>query len=200
MENRREIAIAYAEVDKILSMMENKYVEKVPYKLRELFKDKKQKEYEPDIKIDISLDKQNLQKKTLAILAVLNLNYWCEDEKKKQELIEIYTENERIQEKELREKYNPDNIFKNNQTEIKKEDSNVAIIEYKKENFFSKIIKNIKKFFRINNQFQEKKMNEEEKTKKMREYLRIKRIEEDDDESDKMIDEIFEKIKANRGK
>lgn len=42
-------------------------------------------------------------------------------------------------------------------------------------------------------------MNEEEKTKKMREYLRIKRIEEDD-ESDKMIDEIFEKIKANRGK
>lgn len=151
MENRREIAIAYAEVDKILSMMENKYVEKVPYKLRELFKDKKQKEYEPDIKIDISLDKQNLQKKTLAILAVLNLNYWCEDEKKKQELIEIYTENERIQEKELREKYNPDNIFKNNQTEIKKEDSNVAIIEYKKENFFSKIIKNIKKFFRINN-------------------------------------------------
>ena len=151
MENRREIAIAYAEVDKILSMMENKYVEKVPYKLRELFKDKKQKEYEPDIKIDISLDKQNLQKKTLAILAVLNLNYWCEDEKKKQELIEIYTENERIQEKELREKYNPDNIFKNNQTEIKKEDSNVAIIEYKKENFFSKIIKNIKKFFRTNN-------------------------------------------------
>ena len=56
MENRREIAIAYAEVDKILSMMENKYVEKVPYKLRELFKDKKQKEYEPDIKLDISLD------------------------------------------------------------------------------------------------------------------------------------------------
>lgn len=53
---------------------------------------------------------------------MLNLNYWCEDEKEKQDLIAIYSENDRKKEEELREKYNPDKLFKKKETEQKIEE------------------------------------------------------------------------------
>ena len=40
---------AYAEVDKILSFMESQYVEKIPQKMRDLFKNEKLTGYEPEI-------------------------------------------------------------------------------------------------------------------------------------------------------
>ena len=102
---------AYAEVDKILSLMEAKYVEKVPEKLRKLFKEKKLDLYEPIINIDEPLDKQNLQRTTLVILAMLNVNYWC-DREERQKLLKIYSENDEKREQKIRKMYNPDNLFK----------------------------------------------------------------------------------------
>ena len=100
MEN--DLLKAYAEVDEILSLMENKYIEKIPVKMRKMFENERQKDYNPEIKVNIPLDEQNLQRKTFAILAMLNLNYWCEDEEEKQKLIQVYTENDKIREEELR--------------------------------------------------------------------------------------------------
>lgn len=73
--------------------------------MREIFKNKRLEGFYPKIDKSILLDKQNLQKKTLAILAMINTNYWCESEEEKEELYYIYNENERIQKEELREKY-----------------------------------------------------------------------------------------------
>ena len=143
---------AYAEVDKILSFMEVKYVEKVPPKMREMFKNEKLQGYEPKIDKDLPLDQQNLQRKTLAILTLLNLNYWCENQEEKQELIKAYSENDRKREKEIREKYNPDNIFKKNNDvkKIEKVTEDVtSLIEYKEESFIKKILNKIKKLFKI---------------------------------------------------
>ena len=113
MEN--ELLKAYAEVDEILANMESVYIDKIPKKIRELFANNKLEGYTPNINPKIPLDEQKLQKKTYSILAMLNLNYWCENEKEKQELISIYAENDRKKEEELREKYNPDNLFKREQ-------------------------------------------------------------------------------------
>ena len=148
MENN--IYKAYAEVDKILSFMDTAYVEKIPKKMRDLFRNEKLQDYEPNINPKISIDEQNLQKKTYAILAMLNLNYWCKDEEEKKELIKLYAENDRKREEELREKYNPDNIFKNKQTESisNTEESNTSLIEYKESNFFKKIISKIMNLFK----------------------------------------------------
>ena len=148
MENN--IYKAYAEVDKILSFMDTTYVEKIPKKMRDLFRNEKLQNYEPNIDPKISLDEQKLQKKTYAILAMLNLNYWCKDEEEKKELIKLYAENDRKREEELREKYNPDNIFKNKQTESisNTEESNTSLIEYKESNFFKKIISKIMSLFK----------------------------------------------------
>lgn len=139
---------AYAEVDEILSLMDNKYIEKIPVKMRNMFKNERQKDYNPKIKINIPLDEQNLQRKTFAILAMLNLNYWCEDKEEKQKLIQVYAENDKIREEELREKYNPDNIFKKKNTNEQTENNNVALIEYREENFIKRILRMIINLFK----------------------------------------------------
>ncbi len=82
---------------------------------------------------------------------MLNLNYWCESEEHKKELISRYNDNEQKYQQELREKYNPDNIFKNNdkKNSIQEEiiENEVALVEYK-ESIFKKIINKIKSIFR----------------------------------------------------
>lgn len=150
---KNDLYKAYAEVDEILSFMEDVYIDKIPKKLRELFKNERLEDYKSNINPKIPLDEQKLQKKTFSILAMLNLNYWCEDEKEKQDLIAIYSENDRKKE-ELREKYNPDNLFKKKETEQKIEEpqkntsENTALVEYKEERFFKKLIKKIMNFFK----------------------------------------------------
>ena len=142
---------AYAEVDKILSFMEIKYVEKVPKKMREMFKNEKLQSYEPNIDKNIPLEEQQLERKTLAILAMLNLNYWCENQEEKQELLRAYSDNDKKREEELREKYNPDNIFKNKNKEQDAEqetDKITSVVEYKEKNFIKKLLDKIKRLFR----------------------------------------------------
>lgn len=146
-----DIKMAYCEVDIILGQMEEEYVNKVPSELRKLFKEQKRMDYSPEIKADIPLADQNLMRKTIAILAMLNLNYWCEDEKEKQDLIQMYSENDKKREAELREKYNPDNLFKKKDIEVEEVTENTEskeLIEYKKENFFKMILRKIFSIFK----------------------------------------------------
>ncbi len=146
-----DIKMAYCEVDIILGQMEEEYVNKVPSELRKLFKEQKRMDYSPEIKADVPLADQNLMRKTIAILAMLNLNYWCEDEKEKQDLIQMYSENDKKREAELREKYNPDNLFKKKDIEVEEVTENTEskeLIEYKKENFFKMILRKIFSIFK----------------------------------------------------
>lgn len=149
MEN--SLSKAYAEVLLILSYMEQKYIEMIPKKLLELFNEEKDKNYQPNINPNVSLAEQNLQRKTLALLAMLNLNYWCKDENEKKELLKMYSENDKKIEAEMRERYNPDNLFKKKEkveqnNDIKQEKT--ELIEYKEKNIFRKILDRIKTFFR----------------------------------------------------
>ena len=85
------------------------------------------------------------------------IQYWYKDESKKQKLLEVLDENERKYQEELREKYNPDNIFKNkNQNNTfdeavpKNEEISVGmqIVEYK-EPIFKRIANKILEFLHI---------------------------------------------------
>lgn len=131
-------AIAYSEVYAILNLMNPKYINKIPSRLKLIIKEEMDKEYKPEIKYDIPLTEQKLNKKTFTILAMLNLNYWCETQEHKNELIKLYANNDKIKEEELREKYNPDNLFKNKETKIETVENTVAMVEYK-ESIFTKI-------------------------------------------------------------
>ena len=149
MENN--LTKAYAEVLLILSYMEQKYADMIPKKLLELFNEEKDKNYQPNINPKISLAEQNLQRKTLALLAMLNLNYWCKDENEKQEMLKMYSENDKKIEAEMRERYNPDNLFRKKEEPSENDENkqeNTELIKYKKQNIFKKILNRIMKFFK----------------------------------------------------
>lgn len=148
---KKDTKIAYAEVCEILSLMEKKYVNKIPKDLLNMFEEEKSKEYVPKIDTSKPLDKQDLQRETLVILATLNLNYWCESEEEKEELLKEYANNDKKFEQEAREKYNPDNLFKRN-AEIVEDDKKTEVqskelVKYN-ENWFKKMWNKIKAFFR----------------------------------------------------
>lgn len=154
MEHKSELSNVYSEVYAVLSLMESQYIDKIPNQLMELVRSEKNEKYAPNIKIDIPLDEQGLQRKTLAFLAMLNLNYWCENEKEKQELLEMYSENDRIAETELQEIYNPENIFhKKKQEKINSDEKqeNKQMIESEEKSILKKILKKIMNFFKKNN-------------------------------------------------
>lgn len=145
MENETELA--YAEVDAILELLEDEFVNRIPEKVREFFRDEKDKEYKPIIRSDIGLEEQDFKAETISILTLLQINYLCDSEEEKQEILNELKENDRLKEEELREKYNPDNIFKNrNNTQENKQ--NVALVEYKEPSIIKKILDKIRKIFK----------------------------------------------------
>ena len=142
--------LAYSEVHKILSLLEDEYVEKVPEKVKKFFEEERMKDYDPDIKVDIPLTEQNLKRETMVLLAILNLNYWCSSEEEKRSFLNELAENEK-EKKELEERYNPDNLFKNRAKNSNVNDlyeENLQMIEYKKPNFIQRLLGKIAKFFK----------------------------------------------------
>ena len=143
-----ENMLAYAEIDEILNLLEDDYIEMVPKKVRDFFKEEKMKDYHPEIDIEKPLIEQNLKRETMVLLAILNLNYWCENEDEKKSFLDELDKNEE-EKNELEEKYNPDNLFKKEKDEST--ENNLQIIEYKKPNFIQILLTKIKKFFKREN-------------------------------------------------
>lgn len=140
---------AYTEIDNFIELLDEYNKNKIPQKLREYFKKEKDGEYIKNINPNQPIKEQNLKEETLALIAMLNLQYWCEDENEKQRLKAIYAENERKYQDELREKYNPDNLFKNKQKVVKTDNvQETALMEYKEDTIFKKIKRFILKFFK----------------------------------------------------
>lgn len=145
-------SLAYSEVCTILNMLEDEYKERVPKNVINFFEEERDKEYNPIINVNIPLEKQNLRRKTIVLLAILNLNYWCDSEEEKQEILDSFSKNEelkRLKEKELTENYNINNLF--NKIENTENKTEVSLIEYKEQNFIQKIISKIKSLFRRKN-------------------------------------------------
>lgn len=140
---------AYGEVDAILELLEEEYKKRVPNKIRDFFKEEKAKDYNPKIDVQKSLLEQNLQRETFILLTILELNYWCNSEEEKKELLKELDENEEQAQKELYEKYNPDNIFKKKNEEKDEKQEELALEEYKEDNFIKKVINKILKIFKL---------------------------------------------------
>lgn len=87
--------LAYAEVDEIIELLEKEYRERVPKKVRDFFKEERMKNYNPKIDIEKPLIEQNLKRETLVLLAILNINYWCDSEEEKQKFMNEMAKNEK---------------------------------------------------------------------------------------------------------
>lgn len=143
---------AYTEIYEILGYMPINYIKKIPNELLILFEQKRNKEYIYCVNTEKKISEQDMLVETKSILEILYRDFWATPEKK-----ETILEKEKLERDlyqiELRKKYNPDNIFPNNNQlkqktsdnshNIKSIDSNLSLIEYK-ESIFKKIINKIK--------------------------------------------------------
>lgn len=141
---------AYTEVNCLLEYLPESYIEKIPKKLIKLIKTQSNNQYNLKIDVNKSLLEQNFSQKSKDLIAVIKYNYWSTDEEKKQ-LKNMFYENENKYQKELLEKYNPNDIFKKNETKIdiieNQEEHNLQLIEYK-ENIFIRFLNKIRNIFR----------------------------------------------------
>lgn len=142
----------YSEVYQILNLLGTEYTEKLPAKLMNMLKEKRAINYNLQYIEELPLNEQNIRKETMAIIVLLYLNYWCEDENEVAEINNILKNNEEKYQLELRERYNPDNIFKKQKQETKNVEEQIAnetaMIPYKK-SIFARIINKIKNIFHI---------------------------------------------------
>lgn len=146
--NKVEYIQAYTEIKCLLRYFPIEYLKKLPIKLLEMIYKNSDEKYNIDVDLNKDLKEQNISKKARDILVVLNYNYWS-DESEKKYLKNRFYENERVFQKELSEKYNPDNLFKRNSINTdyenikEKAQENVALIEVK-DSIFKKIWNKIK--------------------------------------------------------
>ena len=136
------------QINEILKYMEPNLKARIPKKFISYFENNKSQEYNWNIDKSLPLEKQDLLPTTKEILAVLYKDFICDDVERVK-LEKTLSNNEIKYQEELREKYNPDNIFKDRQktTEyVETQEENTEIATYK-ESFFSKIISRIKLIF-----------------------------------------------------
>ena len=135
--------IAYAEVMQVLKYFDRELVMRIPIELLEYFKEHRKKDFIVNIDKEDIFNKNNISEEALALLAYIDMEYWA-DETEKRELKKRYFENERKHQIELSEKYEDNDILKKekeidiNEKEVIEETS---MIEYKKENIFTKLKK-----------------------------------------------------------
>ena len=139
------------EVDEILGYLSEDDLSKIPEEIRQIIKEKKNKEYTWKYDESKELKDQDVNRDTIVILSYLNMEYLLNTEQK--ELMEkIHKLNELKSEELKRERYKPEDLFNRDKVSIEKNTNQdvqkTQMIEYK-ENIFTKIIKKIKSFFKI---------------------------------------------------
>lgn len=136
-----EYANAYKEVIEILKHVSKEDYEKIPKEKINLFEESANKEHNFIYDVNKTLDEQNVSKKAKTIIAILFRDYWATDtQREKIKAKENY--DKQIREQEISQKYNNDNLFKNNNIEKERIDENNKLVLYK-ESFIKRIINKI---------------------------------------------------------
>lgn len=152
----------YSEVYGILQALGEKYINKLPKTVLKVITECKEENYNPEYSMSIPLKEQDINRKSLAMIALFHYNYWCETEEERKKFKNMLETNEEKHQKEMKEKYSNDKIFNKTTTKIKEEiisekvdkfaevsnQSTANIVEYK-QSFFNKVIDKIKQWFNI---------------------------------------------------
>lgn len=155
MVNVKNTAKAYSEVYEFINILGNDYIEMISPKVYKNIEENRDMDYKPEINVN-EINEETFSKEALALIATLNLQYWCKDENEKKELMEIYQENTNKEKKALEEKYSYENIFKDSKkiekVEIQEEteteiENNMEMVVYN-ENIFVSILNKIKDFIK----------------------------------------------------
>lgn len=148
----KKYQIAYSEALLIINNSEQEIKNKIPKSFIKFLEDNKDSEYTPNFNFDEDDWFEKLTPETKAVVALIYRDYVATPEDKE---AFIKDQNDKLiqAEEELRKKYNPDDIFKNNQVSqpVDNDDSihtDNQLVEYK-EGFFKKLINKILAFLKI---------------------------------------------------
>ncbi len=147
MVNTANIPRAYSEVYSFINTLGDNYKNKIPKKLYENIEKGRDVNYNPRYDINQKVDKKTFSHEGLALIAALNLQYWCDDEEEKKELKETYLNNTKIERKKQEEEMSPENLFKTSRLRDEEREraleqereANLALVEEPK-GIFGKII------------------------------------------------------------
>lgn len=150
---KQEYMEAFAEVNEIIKLMPIELVNKIPSKFREMIVEEKDKTYIPDIKEP--LEKCKLKNETIIILGLIYRDFLCSPEERKKLQEKDAKELQEIQkaiEDEVRQKYNPDDLFKkrnqNNTEETHNLEGNTSLLVVQEQKWYQKIFNIIKGIFK----------------------------------------------------
>ena len=141
---------ALTEVNSILEYSSQDVIAKIPFKFREFILNNMDKNYIFNVQLDKSLEEQNLKKETKCILALIYRDFLTTKEQR-----EFLIKNELKIKKEIEEKYRAENIFKkkdigeDNNLSSSIQNSNTALVEYKKIKWYQKIFDKVRKILKI---------------------------------------------------
>ena len=141
-----EYAKCLVELNEVLEHLEKENLEKIPYDIREAILDQMDKDYSWSYDETKGLEEQNLDRKTIAMLSYLNMEYLFNKEQK--ELMEEY---HRLNEKREREKNQAN--YNNLSSQIKDEDietsaEKVVLVEVTSQKWYEKIVSFFKNTFK----------------------------------------------------
>lgn len=135
---------AYTEVLEILKYLPKNEYNKIAKEKIKFFEDNKDDSYKFSINPQMPLDEQNISIEANSIIIVLFRDYFA-TENQKEKLNTILKQNEYKYQEEIRNKYNPDDIFKDKKDRsFNIIENNNLPIEVKEDNFFKKFIAYIK--------------------------------------------------------
>ena len=142
----KEYARAYTEVVEILKYIPDVDVQKIPKEKLDFYKNNMDNEYHYTIDLTKEFEEQVMSDITKAILSNIFRDYWATPYQKERIKEKEKYDLEKLEE-EKRNKYNPDDIFKNKVKTETVENTNLPVVT-QKETFFKKLIRFIKKFIK----------------------------------------------------
>lgn len=143
---------AYTELNEIFKIMSANELNKIPNNFIANIQKEMDKNYEFVLDKNKQLIEQELMTETKALIVKIYERFLApESEKEMWQNYDRYCLQEI--EKQKKERYNPDDVFKNrnkvSSSEAVTQSEIVTMIKYKKDNLFTKIINKIKSFFNI---------------------------------------------------
>lgn len=149
---KQEYMEAFTEVNEIFKLMPQELLEKIPTKFRQIIQEEMDIKYITDIKEPI--EECELKDETIIILGLIYRDFLCTPEERKilqeQDTKQLQDMQKKL-EIEMKEKYNPDNIFKNRQEtkkEITKNSEEKSLTVISEEKWYQKIFNIIKRIFK----------------------------------------------------
>lgn len=162
----KEYQEAVSELLDILENTDEDLVKKIPPELIVFWEENKSEEYVPELDHNLPLEEMKLKTKTRQLIAMIYVNYLCDD-KKKAEIKKILKENAKKQEeleaqeidifakdKEEREERLKEREALREERKIEEDEDlrkiqeDMYMIKEQEQTFFNKIIEKIKAFFR----------------------------------------------------